>query len=123
MRSRVDGAMLAATACCRGGLTVPMLEVDKVRKHFPVGTGTFLQRKTALVKAVEGISFSISAAETLGLIGESGCGKTTTSKLILLQERPTAGTIRFHGPDIAALKGAALMRYRLAGQVVFQEPF
>src|SRR5438874_6845519 len=104
-------------------MTAPMLEVDDVRKYFPVGTGAFWQRKTAWVKAVEGISFTIAAAETLGLIGESGCGKTTTSKLILLQERPTAGTIRFDGEDIATLKGPALMRYRRAVQVVFQDPF
>ena len=104
-------------------MTAPMLELREVRKYFPVGTGAFWQRKTAWVKAVEGISFTIAAAETLGLIGESGCGKTTTSKLILLQERPTAGTIRFDGEDIAALKGPALMRYRRAVQVVFQDPF
>jgi ABC-type glutathione transport system ATPase component len=104
-------------------MTAPMLELREVRKYFPVGTGAFWQRKTAWVKAVEGISFTIAAAETLGLIGESGCGKTTTSKLILLQERPTAGTIRFDGQDVAALKRPALMRYRRAVQVVFQDPF
>jgi oligopeptide/dipeptide ABC transporter ATP-binding protein len=94
-----------------------------VRKYFPVSTGTLLQRRIAWVRAVEGISFTIAAAETLGLIGESGCGKTTTSKLILLQERPTAGTIRFDGEDVSALKGSALMRYRRSVQVVFQDPF
>jgi oligopeptide transport system ATP-binding protein len=104
-------------------MTIPMLELDEVRKYFPVGTGALLQRKTAWVKAVEGISFAIAAGETLGLIGESGCGKTTTSKLILLQERPKAGTIRFDGEDIARLNGPALMRYRRAVQVVFQDPF
>ena len=82
-------------------MTAPMLELSEVRKYFPVGTGSFLRRKTGWVKAVEGISFAIATAETLGLIGESGCGKTTTSKLILLQERPTAGTIRFDGEDVA----------------------
>jgi len=104
-------------------MTTPMLELNEVRKYFPVGTGSFLQRKTGWVKAVEGISFAITAGETLGLIGESGCGKTTTSKLILLQERPTAGTIRFDGEDISALKGPALMGYRRSVQVVFQDPF
>src|SRR5438128_6868127 len=104
-------------------MTAPMLEVDEVRKYFAVGTGSFLQRKTGWVKAVEGINFAIAAAETLGLIGESGCGKTTTAKLILLQERPTAGTIRFDGEDVTALKGPALMGYRRAVQVVFQDPF
>jgi oligopeptide/dipeptide ABC transporter ATP-binding protein len=76
-----------------------------------------------LVRAVDGVDFAIQPGETLGLIGESGCGKTTTSKLILLQERPTAGTIDFEGRDIAALDGADLMAYRRAVQVVFQDPF
>lgn len=104
-------------------MTAPVLELDEVRKYFPVGTGTLLQRKTAWVKAVEGISFTIAAAETLGLIGESGCGKTTTAKLILLQERPTEGNIRFGGENVATFNGEALMRYRRSVQVVFQDPF
>src|SRR5262245_13697174 len=101
----------------------PLLELNAVRKHFPVGTGGLLQRRTAWVKAVDGISFAIAPAETLGLIGESGCGKTTTARLILLQERPSAGTIRFDGEDVCAISGQALMRYRREVQVVFQDPF
>ena len=75
------------------------------------------------MKAVDGVDFAIHPGETLGLIGESGCGKTTTSKLILLQETPTAGAIAFAGRDIAGLEGRELMTYRSAVQVVFQDPF
>jgi oligopeptide/dipeptide ABC transporter ATP-binding protein len=100
----------------------PVLEVRGLKKHFPGRRGLFGQ-PTTWVKAVDGIDFTIHAGETLGVIGESGCGKTTTSKLILLQEPPTAGTIAFEGRDIAALDGAELMAYRRAVQVVFQDPF
>ena len=104
-------------------MTAPVLEVQDLQKHFAVSIGGMLGRKTGWVKAVESINFAIESGQTLGLIGESGCGKTTTAKLILLQEQPTAGKILFDGEDIAALHGAALMRYRKAVQVVFQDPF
>ena len=103
-------------------MTKPILEVRGLTKHFPTRRG-LLGRTGAWVKAVDGVDFAIHEGETLGLIGESGCGKTTTSKLILLQEAPTAGTIVFEGRDIATLDGAALMAYRRAVQVVFQDPF
>jgi oligopeptide/dipeptide ABC transporter ATP-binding protein len=100
----------------------PVLEVRELKKHFPVRRGLF-GGPAKVVKAVDGISFGIQAGETLGLIGESGCGKTTTSKLILRQETPTSGAIRFEGRDIASLQGAELLAYRRAVQVVFQDPF
>ncbi|MGH7348266.1 MAG: ATP-binding cassette domain-containing protein, partial [Candidatus Rokuibacteriota bacterium] len=100
----------------------PVLEVRELKKHFPVRR-RMLGGPATWVKAVDGVAFTIQAGETLGLIGESGCGKTTTSKLILLQETPTAGTISFEGRDIASLKGPDLMAYRRAVQVVFQDPF
>ncbi|HVH74972.1 MAG TPA: oligopeptide/dipeptide ABC transporter ATP-binding protein [Stellaceae bacterium] len=104
-------------------MSAPLLELEGVEKHFAVKAGSPWRRKIGWVKAVDGIDFAVHAGETLGLIGESGCGKTTTSKLILLQEKPTAGTIRFDGEDIALLEGAGLMRYRREVQVVFQDPY
>src|SRR5947209_8726236 len=99
-----------------------VLEVRGLKKHFPARQG-LLGRGGRWVKAVDGVDFAIPPGETLGLIGESGCGKTTTSKLILLQETPTAGSIAFEGRDISGLHGAELMAYRRAVQVVFQDPF
>jgi oligopeptide/dipeptide ABC transporter ATP-binding protein len=82
-----------------------------------------LRRKIGWVKAVDGVDLVIYPGETMGLIGESGCGKTTTSKLILLQETPTAGAIRFDGEDISRFRAQQLMRYRREVQVVFQDPY
>jgi oligopeptide transport system ATP-binding protein len=104
-------------------MSSPLLEIEGLTKYFPVTTAFFPRRKVGWVKAVDGIDFAVATGETLGVIGESGCGKTTTSKLILLQESPTAGAIRFDGQDIADLSGPELMRYRREVQVVFQDPY
>jgi oligopeptide/dipeptide ABC transporter ATP-binding protein len=99
-----------------------LLEVTNLKKHFPVGGSRFGGAR-GWVKAVDGVSFTIDRGETLGLVGESGCGKTTTSKLILAAESPTAGTIAFEGRDVATLRGEGLADYRRKVQVVFQDPF
>jgi oligopeptide/dipeptide ABC transporter ATP-binding protein len=99
-----------------------LLEVRHLTKHFPLG-GSLLGGVRGWVKAVDGVSFSIDGGQTLGLVGESGCGKTTTAKLVLAAEAPTAGTIEFEGRDLATLRGEALTDYRRKVQVVFQDPF
>jgi oligopeptide/dipeptide ABC transporter ATP-binding protein len=98
------------------------LEVQDLKKYFAVG-GFFLSRGRGWVKAVDGVSFTINQGETLGLVGESGCGKTTTSKLILAAEKPTAGTIAFAGRNIVERRDKELMDYRRQVQVVFQDPY
>ncbi|MGH7278848.1 MAG: ATP-binding cassette domain-containing protein, partial [Candidatus Rokuibacteriota bacterium] len=103
-------------------MTAPLLELDRLTKHFPAGGGVFTRRR-ALVQAVDGVSFSIGTARTLGLVGESGCGKTTTSRLVLRLETPTAGTIRFEGHDLQTLDADGLRTYRRSVQAVFQDPF
>jgi oligopeptide transport system ATP-binding protein len=100
----------------------PLLEVQGLRKYFPIGR-FLLGAVRGWVKAVDGVSFAINQGETLGLVGESGCGKTTTAKLILAAEQATAGAIVFEGHDIVGCNGAQLMDYRRKVQVVFQDPF
>src|SRR5882757_7753173 len=104
-------------------MPTPLLELENLQKYFPVSAGALLRRKIGWVKAVDGLDIAIYPGETLGLIGESGCGKTSTSNLILLREAHTAGTIRFDGEDISTLGGQELMRYRREVQVVFQDPY
>ena len=100
-----------------------LLETRDLKKYFPVTSGLLLGRVKAWVKAVDGISFSIAPGETLGIVGESGCGKTTTAKLIIAQEAATAGTIEFRGQDVTSLRKADLMNYRKSVQIVFQDPY
>ena len=107
-------------ASARNG--TPLLEAQVLTKHFTVRRGA-LGWSTGLVRAVDAVSFTIESGTTLGLVGESGCGKTTTSKLILGLERPTAGTIRFEGRDVHALGRAGEREYRRFVQAVFQDPY
>jgi len=97
-------------------------QVDGLKKYFPVGNSKFFGPKE-WVHAVDGISFSIRQGETFSIVGESGCGKTTTARMILLLEKPTSGSILFEGRDISSFKGKELRRYRMAVQAVFQDPW
>ncbi|MDO8472855.1 MAG: ATP-binding cassette domain-containing protein [Dehalococcoidia bacterium] len=100
-----------------------LLEVKHLTKHFPVTKGVILMKTTGWVKAVDDVNFVIKKGETFGLVGESGCGKTTTSRLILLLEKPTGGSITFRGKDIRQdLPRHELSAYRREVQAMFQDP-
>src|SRR5499427_6585167 len=100
-----------------------LLEVRGLQMHFPVTEGIVINRKVGEVKAVDGIDFTVRRGETLGLVGESGCGKTTTGRCILRLERPTAGEILYDGVDIARLEPKDLLSLRRRIQVIFQDPY
>jgi len=104
------------------GASVPLVEVSNLVKHFPVRGGV-LQRTVAWVQAVDGVDLVIRRGETLGLVGESGCGKTTVGRLILRLIEPTSGSIRVDGTEITRLSGSALKPYRRRMQIIFQDPF
>ena len=99
-----------------------LLRVTDLKKHFPLKKG-FLSRTTSLVKAVDGVSFELKEGETLGLVGESGCGKTTVGRSILHLTEPTSGEILFNGQDISRLNPGARRELRSSLQIIFQDPF
>ncbi len=100
-----------------------ILEVRDLVKHFPITQGILVQKKVGAVQAVDGVSFDIAPGETLGIVGETGCGKSTTARLVMRLLKPTSGEIRFEGNDITHLKGAALKAVRREMQMIFQDPY
>jgi oligopeptide/dipeptide ABC transporter ATP-binding protein len=103
-------------------MTAPLLSVRDLTMHFPVRSGLF-GRQTGAVRAVDGVSLDVFPGETLGIVGESGCGKTTLGRAILRLVEPTSGSITFEGRDFRALKGAELRAMRRHLQIIFQDPF
>lgn len=100
-----------------------IVDVDSMEMHFPITEGIIFQRKVGTVKAVDGISFKVFKGETLGLVGESGCGKSTTGRAILQLHRPTGGKVTYKGQDLTSLKGEPLRKMRKHIQIIFQDPY
>ena len=107
----------------RAAAVAPLLEVTDLVKEFPIRGGTFVRRRVGAVHAVSGVSFTIAPGETLGLVGESGCGKSTTGRSVLQLTRPTSGSVVFDGTELTELGPTELRKVRREMQVVFQDPF
>ena len=100
-----------------------LLRVEGLVKHFPVEQGLIASKLSKKVHAVDGVSFTVRSGETLGLVGESGCGKSTTGRCLIRLIEPTAGTIEFDGKDVRALRGKDLQAFRREVQFIFQDPY
>jgi peptide/nickel transport system ATP-binding protein/oligopeptide transport system ATP-binding protein len=101
----------------------PLVQVRDLTKHFPITRGIIFQRKIGAVRAVDGVSFDVRRGEALGIVGETGCGKSTTAKLIMRLFDATSGQLRFDGSDITRLRGAPLKAVRREMQMIFQDPY
>jgi peptide/nickel transport system ATP-binding protein len=112
-----------ATSAGAAELGEPLLTVSGLQKHFPVTRGALLRRQVGAVQAVDGLDFTVHRGETLGLVGESGCGKTTTGRLLTRLIEPTAGTITFEGHDISHMSQGRLRPLRRDIQMIFQDPY
>ncbi|MCC6614539.1 MAG: ATP-binding cassette domain-containing protein [Anaerolineae bacterium] len=100
-----------------------LLEVKNLKKHFPIMSGIILQRQVGAVKAVDGIDFSVFKGETLGLVGESGCGKSTTGRTVLQLYKPTEGSVVFEGKELTSMPPDELRKMRRRMQMIFQDPY
>lgn len=100
-----------------------ILQVRDLKKHFPINAGFVIQRQVGAVKAVDGVSFDVLRGETLGLVGESGCGKSTTGRTILQLYKPTEGSVKFEGQELTHLPNNQMRQIRREMQIIFQDPF
>ncbi|MFF1649769.1 ABC transporter ATP-binding protein [Streptomyces sp. NPDC058240] len=120
-KARVLLAKSRAGSAAAGG--EPILEVRDLVKYYPLTQGILIKKQIGAVKAVDGVSFDLAAGETLGIVGESGCGKSTVARMLVHLEQPTAGSIKYKGEDITKLSGRALKAVRRNIQMVFQDPY
>ena len=121
--SAADAVIPAPTGAATPASDDDLVTVDDLVVHFPITSGIVFRHKIGAVRAVDGISFTVKKGETLGLVGESGCGKSTTGRAILHLEDPTAGHVLYAGADLAHLSGRALRRQRRRMQMIFQDPY
>ena len=112
-----------AAQAANGNSNEALLSVKNLVMHFPLTQGIIFQRKVGAVQAVDGISFDVKKGETLGLVGESGCGKSTTGRAILQLYKPTAGEVVFKGKDLTQLDGGEMRKMRRHLQMIFQDPY
>src|SRR3989449_2299289 len=116
-----DYVRIRSTATAESGKN--LLTVQALKMHFPLTQGIIFQRQVGAVRAVDGIDFFVERGETLGLVGESGCGKSTTGRAILQLYKPTAGSVKFDGTELTTLPGEKMRRMRRRMQMIFQDPY
>ena len=115
--------MLERMSAADPGAGVPLVRAVDLKVHFPVHAGAIFERQTGVVRAVDGVSFDVARGETLGLVGESGCGKSTTGRALMRLVEATSGRVELAGEDLLALRGEALRRRRRDFQMIFQDPY
>src|SRR3990172_8780480 len=124
---RRRGALMTIEQRSQGPAAGPssdlLVQVRDARMYFPVTSGILFQRKIADVKAVDGVTFDVRRGETLGLVGESGCGKTTLGRVVLLLYKPTGGSVVFNGQELTTMRSGDLRRMRRHMQMIFQDPY
>ena len=121
--SAAPSTSVTSNGAKRNGAVEPLLSVNDLVMHFPLTRGIIIQRKVGAVQAVDGVSFTVQPGETLGLVGESGCGKSTTGRAILQLYKPTAGEVVFKGKDLTKLNGGDMRKMRRHLQMIFQDPY